>query len=80
MVSPPELDALLSLSTISALMLVISLRVPGVCASLAFVTAVLGLACEKAQGALCAGKGALELAREGIQVNSVAPAIVRTEM
>jgi NAD(P)-dependent dehydrogenase (short-subunit alcohol dehydrogenase family) len=88
-----RVDELLRVNIVSSLFLTKALRQKGVCslegASILFVSSVMGLVGQPGQAAYSASKGALtsltkslalELARENIRVNSVAPAVVMTDM
>jgi NAD(P)-dependent dehydrogenase (short-subunit alcohol dehydrogenase family) len=90
--SPVGLESLLRINLVAALMLAKGLRQKPVRArpaSLVFVSSIMGLVGAPALAAYSASKGALvaatrslalELAREEIRVNCVAPAFVKTAM
>jgi NAD(P)-dependent dehydrogenase (short-subunit alcohol dehydrogenase family) len=90
--SPAGLESLLRINLVAALMLAKGLRQKPVRArpaSLVFVSSIMGLVGAPALAAYSASKGALiaatrslalELAREEIRVNCVAPAFVKTAM
>lgn len=86
------MEDLMRVNVTSALTLAKGFRQKGVCASISsivFVTSVMGIVGQPGQSAYSASKGALvaltkslalELSREGIRVNCVAPGMVKTEM
>jgi NAD(P)-dependent dehydrogenase (short-subunit alcohol dehydrogenase family) len=92
MESVEHAESMLRTNTISSLMLVKAARQRGVRAealSIVLVSSVMGSQGQPGLAAYCASKGALEalarasaveLAREGIRVNCVAPGIVQTDM
>jgi NAD(P)-dependent dehydrogenase (short-subunit alcohol dehydrogenase family) len=91
-VTTQDIDSLLKLNVVAALMLSKGLRQKGVHASassIVFVSSVMGLVGAPGRAAYCASKSALhsmtkalavELAHEGIRVNCIAPGFVRTPM
>ncbi len=91
-ITSQDVETVMRINVTAGLMLTKGLRQKGVCApnaSAVFVTSVMGLVGSTALSVYSASKGALvsmtrslalELAREGIRVNCVAPAFVQTEM
>lgn len=87
-----KLQEILDINLKAAVGLTKGFRQKGVCnnpASIVYITSVMGIVGQPGQAAYSASKGALialskslalELAREGIRVNCIAPAVVRTEM
>jgi NAD(P)-dependent dehydrogenase (short-subunit alcohol dehydrogenase family) len=87
-----KLDELMRINVTAALGLAKGFRQKEVCASsgsIIFISSIMGLVGQSGQSAYAASKGALislakslaiELARENIRVNCVAPAMVKTEM
>lgn len=92
MLEPPDVDAVLRVNVAAAVQLVRGFRQKGVVArpaSVVLLASVVGLVGQPGVAAYAASKGAvialtkssaLELAREGIRVNCVAPSLVRTPM
>jgi NAD(P)-dependent dehydrogenase (short-subunit alcohol dehydrogenase family) len=91
--SPTEMEDMMRINVVAALSLVKGFRQKGVVdalgGSVVFLSSVMGLVGQAGQATYSATKGALvsltkslalELAREKIRVNAVAPSMVRTEM
>ena len=91
-VKSADIEEIMKINVTSAIMIAKGFRQKGVHApnaSIVFVSSVTGLVGTAGRSAYCASKGALnslarslalELVRDGIRVNCVAPAFVRTEM
>lgn len=87
-----SMEELMRINVTSTFCLAKAFRQKGVCvtnSSIVFVTSVMGVVGQPGQAAYSASKGAivtltkslaLELSREGIRVNCVAPGMVKTEM
>jgi NAD(P)-dependent dehydrogenase (short-subunit alcohol dehydrogenase family) len=87
-----QIENLLRINVVSAIMLAKAFRQKGVHdtpASLVFISSVMGMVGEAGRSAYCASKGALhaltkslalELAKDEIRVNCIAPGAVETEM
>lgn len=92
MLKPDAVEELFRVNVTAGMMLAKGLRQRGVCetpASIVFLSSVMGRVGQPGVSAYCASKGAvealtrslaLELAPQGIRVNSVAPGQVETEM